>query len=178
MRSLLALTVVSVIGMGCQQESTAPEAAPTAAAENLPSDALGQHGATLRLAVVEDGADFAVVELSYHPAPDAALPRVAELWLKTGAGLAYESSEARSAVTAAGKTLVVQAKEEGIRSVVFSAQSLETMNAGPIGRYRFKKTDGERFVEVVGKMPTFAPPEANLGVMLPERLMVGGKVTE
>ncbi|MFT5433136.1 MAG: hypothetical protein ACI9OJ_003841, partial [Myxococcota bacterium] len=113
----LALVLIS----GCQTADEQSQA-PTSAA-----DETTQAGATLRLSVVEQTGDSAhargtvIVDLSYHPDAEAIAPRIAEVWLAHSPSLTYVSSEALAATTAAGKTLVVQAKAGAeLRTLLYS----------------------------------------------------------
>jgi hypothetical protein len=140
-----------------------------------PAPAPGQAGATLQLAVVQQDGGSVVVEVSYHPDADAERPRVAELWLGHSPSLKLLASEARDAVTAAGKTLVVQDKgEEGLRTIVYSSSNLDRVQGGAIARYQFLvEGPGPHWVDLLERMPLFAPMEANIGIMLPARLAIG-----
>ena len=174
----LSGALLVVAALGCQEaptSSTTPAVAPDPAAAGLPDDALGKTGATLALSVAEQGPGYVLVDLVFNPAPGTALPRVAEVWLAHGPGMAYESVTALDATVKSGKTLVAQPKENGeVRTILYSAGSLATIQAGSIARYRFKVAeDGSPlWLEVKERMPTFAPVEANTGIMLPPRLQI------
>jgi hypothetical protein len=171
----LLLCLTALLALGACQSDEAPEAeAPAPAASGLPDDALAAGGATLRLTVVERKAGSVLVDLGYYPGEEAALPRAAEVWLSHGPGLQYVSSEPLKATAASGKSLVVQPREGGkVRSIVYSTANLDTLQPGPVARYRFEVlSEGPLWLEVERRMPTFAPAEANQGILLPDRLQI------
>ncbi|MGM0577191.1 MAG: hypothetical protein ACQEXJ_15810 [Myxococcota bacterium] len=177
-RILLRLALVlalAVAAAGCDKPvdvggSTGDEATPEETTEPLDPTP------TLALSLVERSGDEVVVELTYNPPEGVEGPRTAELWLHHSDGLAFEAAEAQAALEAAGKRLVVQQKDGGeLRTIVFSTTDPSRVGGGPLVRYHFRaEGGGAATVELLERMPVFAPSAANRGLHLPEPLVVGG----
>jgi len=130
----------------------------------------------LSLSLVEESDGVVTVELLYARPPDAAGPRMMELFLRPSDGLKYLSGKPLSAVEKAGKQLVLQEQENGdVRTVVFATTNLDRLASGPLVRYRFSLTSGSgAAVEMVDRRPVFAPAEADT-VTLGKPLRIGGR---
>jgi len=133
---------------------------------------------TVGLALVEERADRVVVDLWYTPAEGVPGPRAVELWLRIPAGLDYLGADPGEAVTAAGKTLVDQPRDDGeLRLVAYGTASLERVAAGRLATLRFAvdpQASGPQAIEVLDRMPMFAPADANAQLSLPGPLVIGG----
>ena len=169
-----AAVLVAACLSGCERardETPAPVEEKAAAVAEVDSSA------TLALTVVEQTADEVVVELRHNPRADKPQPRVMELHLRLSENLSYVSATAGAAATTAQKELVVQPKEGGVlRTMIFSAQSLERLGEGALVRFRLSKTSAAPArVELLDKMPVFAPPEANEGLLLADPLEIAGQ---
>lgn len=176
---LLFTFALAMLLVGCQQDEAAEPAEPATSQPASTADKSTQPLGplpTLALQVAERTGDAVVVDLVYAPDDGAEGPRAVELWMTHSSHLTYESATPLAAVEAAGKTLVVQPKEGAeLRTILYSAASLETIGAGPLVRYRFRVTKpGAATVEIMERMPIFAPAAANQGLMLPKPLVVGG----
>ena len=170
---LLPLLLVGLVAcVGAPEGGVVPEKGESgSSARALPQGAT----AMLSLTVTEQGAEHVVVEVRYDRAADATGPRMMELLLRPSDGLAYVSSEALASVTGADKQLVVQEQEGAtLRTVVFATTNTNRLGPGPIARYRFKRTGaGGTAVEFIESRPVFAPPEADVGLVLGKPVTAG-----
>ena len=135
----------------------APELEPAAA------------GATLFLTAT-DAPGGLTVDVHFRRREQLEGPRAAEIWLKTNGSLRFSGSSPGAAANAAGKTVVAQAKPDGeVRLVLFATGNLDRLDSGVLARLTFERTaPGPADVELLAKMPVFAPPETNEGVILGE----------
>lgn len=180
MRHLLviALLASSCALLACQDtsapSSTAPAPPSSVTTADPVTEPLGPHP-TVQLTLVERTDTSVTIDVIYAPDAQMANPRNVELWLRPSEALVYRSSTALDATEAAGKTLVVQPKADGtLRTIVYSA-SLDRLGAGPVARLEFDlKGTGAATLELLPKLPIFAPAEANVGLMLPDTLVVTG----
>jgi hypothetical protein len=131
-------------------------------------------GATLALTIVEQSSEEVVVELRHQPREGEALPRLMELHLRLSDNLSLLSASRGAAAEAVGKDLVVKEKEGNVlRALLFSAQNVKRLGEGELARFRLKRSDtGSAKVELLDKMPVFAPPEANEGLLLADPLEI------
>ena len=132
--------------------------------------------ASLALTVREQTDSEIAIDLRYLRRQDQAGPRVAEIHLRHSPGLELQASRAGSAATLAGKEVVVQPTEDGVlRTVLYSTTSLDRLDSGVIATYRFARTGGGAArIELLPRLPVFAPAEANQGVLLGETLEIAG----
>ncbi|PKN56104.1 MAG: hypothetical protein CVU56_17870 [Deltaproteobacteria bacterium HGW-Deltaproteobacteria-14] len=156
---------------GCAE----PVAGPAATAVDGPPS----FDTTLGLQLVERTASRAVVDLWYAPTEGQAGPRAMELWLRLPGGVTLASADAGEAATAAGKTLVAQAHENHeLRLVIYGTASLDRVAAGRLASLRLDVTApgpaGSLQLELLDRLPIFAPAEANSGLRLPPPLALGG----
>jgi len=179
---LYTLLIVGVsFTAGCGEEPPAQSAGepPEIAAD--PTASIDVDGPTLRLLEVPAEAlelpqGQMAVDLLYHPSEGDVGPRVVELWLGVGSGLAFESAEPLDAVTRSGKLLVARSTDEGVRLVVLSTSDLSPLEAGPVSRLLFSRTgSGAMTVSIQERMPIFAPVESNVGLSLPDMLTLVGE---
>ena len=178
MNKLISLLCAAAIWLpvaasGCAE----PVAGPAATAVDGPPS----FDTTLGLQLVERTANRAVVDLWYAPAEGQAGPRAMELWLRLPDGVTLASAEAGEAATAAGKTLVAQAHEGNeLRLVIYGTASLDRVAAGRIASLQLNVDDtiagaaGPVQLELLDRLPIFAPAEANVGLLLPAPLVIGG----
>lgn len=176
-KTLLCLTLlgplVSMAVAGCGSGG-APEPGGDAppAVESPGSGA----GVTLSLALRQEDAASAVVEVGYARSPGREGPRVMEVHLGLPSGVTLAASEPLDAARAAGKQVVVQTEPEGrLRVVVFSPTSLERVDSGPLVRLALQRAPGAAgAVSFLPELPVFAPLETNEGVVFGEPVTVGG----
>jgi hypothetical protein len=137
------------------------------------SSPIDEDGTTLRLEQVMDPEGRLLVDLSYHPSEGAVPPRMVEIWLGMGSGLAFESGSPGGAVTSSGKLFVAREEETGIRVVILSTSDLTPLPSGSLGRLVFRRDGpGSASVSILERMPIFAPQPANLGLSLPPMLQL------
>ncbi len=166
----LVVALLSVLSACAQVDPASAPSAPTEPALDL-SKSIDEDGATLRLEQVMDPEGRLLVDLSYHPSEGAVPPRVVEIWLGVGSGLAFESGSALEAVTSSGKLFVARAEETGVRVVILSTSDLTPIPAGSLGRLVFRRDGaGPASVSILERMPIFAPQSANQGLSLPPML--------
>ena len=174
-RILLSGTVIAAMALtaSCERASQAGQETNTPAEQaKAPDEAHGT--ATLALSVAEQTPSEVVVELRHQPRAGDPLPRMMELHLSLSDNLSLVSATKGPAAEAVAKDLVVLEKDGHVlRTVLFSAQNLERLGEGVLARYRLKRGDsGPARVEILNKMPVFAPPEANKGLLLAEPLEI------
>ena len=168
---LVAAVTLSVVCTAACERAGKSTPAP---AEQGKAPAEVHTSATLALTVVEQTAEEVVLELRHHPRADSPLPRMMELHLRLTDNLKLVSATKGAAAEAVAKELVVQEKADHVlRTVLFSAQNLDLLGDGVLARYRLARTDAKPAkVELMNKMPVFAPPAANEGFLLPDPLEI------
>ncbi len=177
-RQMLALLLLLPLAAGCIGDDPAGTTAPTDPPPH--ASAIEAGGPTLSLVALDVGegsGDLVTLELRYNRREGQEGPRAAEIWLKHSAGLAFESAEALAAATDAGKTVHAQARPDGeLRLVVYGTATLDRLGSGPLARLHFRRGDaaGPHTVEILARMPIFAPAEVNQGVHLAPQLVVEG----
>ncbi len=132
---------------------------------------------TLSFEVVSQSAAELVVDLHYRVPDGQEGPRAAELWLSHSASVSLAASEPLAAADRADKQVIVQPRAgDELRVVLLSTTSLARLASGPLVRLRFALTDPAAGVrlELLERMPLFAPAEANRGVRLPDPLVLEG----
>jgi hypothetical protein len=164
------------IGAGVASCAGAPDDAPSGPANDAASGApIESRAATFSLRAVARSGEWLDVALDYRRGDGQAGPRAAELWLSHSADLTFEDAQPLAAVQAAGKRLVVQQAAAGeLRLVIFGTQDLTRLDTGPVGRLRFLRASaGPARLELLARIPFFAPDEANEGVVLPDAVSFG-----
>jgi hypothetical protein len=133
-------------------------------------------GATLSLRHAAMAGSVATVDLVYAHAADQPTPRVAEIMIAFDVtALAWEGSEALAAAELSDKQVVVQDKGGVLRIVIFSAENVTSLDSGPLVRLHFRRLgDTPATLSFADHQPTFAPPEANVGVVLGPPLVIEG----
>ncbi len=168
--TLLAAFASFVLATGCQPG--AGESSSEASSLVPPPAA----GATLSLqrAIVNEA--LITVDLHYARAADQPAPRVAEIRVEyDAAALAWEGFDALDAATAANKQVVVQDKDGSLRVILFAADNTATLDSGPLARLHFRRlSDTAAALSFMDHQPTFAPPEANAGLVLGPPLVIEG----
>jgi len=170
-RSITLLVSFLVVLSACAEvQESSVSSAPSEPALDL-SAPIDEDGTTLRLEQVMDPQGRLVVDLSYHPSEGAVPPRMVEIWLGMGSGLAFESGMAGEAVTNAGKLFVAREEEAGVRVVILSTSDLTPLSTGSLGRLVFRRDgSGPASVSILERLPIFAPQTANEGLSLPPML--------
>jgi hypothetical protein len=143
-----------------------------------PPDAPAPFAPALLLRASDVSADHATIDVVYERPADRAGPRAAEIHLRASPDLHLVASEPLDATRAAGKHLVVQARDDGVlRAIVYSTADLRTLGPGGLVRLRFDRAGaGDAVIELLDRRPVFAPAEADEGLALPPplRLTEGG----
>ena len=168
----LVVALLSVLSACAEVQAPSASSAPTEQALDL-SKSIDEDGTTLRLEQVMDPEGRLLVDLSYYPSEGAVSPRMVEIWLGVGSGLAFESGSALEAVTNSGKLFVAREEEMGVRVVILSTSDLTPLPAGPLGRLVFRREgSGAASVSILERLPIFAPQTANVGLSLPPMLQL------
>ena len=145
--------------------STCDAVGPAAPAAQPATDA--PQAETLALREGPAAGDRVTVDLLYARRDGQVAPRMMELWLEVGPGLAWAGATALDAVEAAGKELVVQPSDGALRVIVFASSNTTTLDSGGLARLAFRPTGaGAATVALVAQLPVFAPASANDGLLL------------
>jgi hypothetical protein len=157
-------------GIACQPGT--PASTTPGSGGFVPPDA----GATLSLhqAIVNDG--IVTVDLLYARAADQPAPRVAEIRVEyAAAALSWEGFDALDAAGAADKQVVVQDKKGSLRVLLFATDNTAALDSGGLARLHFKRlSHAPTSLSFMDHQPTFAPPEANAGLVLGPPLVIEG----
>lgn len=165
----VALAALALGASGCAE----PEGGSAAVAADGPPS----FDTTLGLQLVAHSADSAVIDLWYAPDEGQPGPRAMELWLRLPDTATLAAAEIGEAATAAGKTLVAQPQgDHDLRLVIYGTASLDRVAGGRLATLRLTlATPGPATVELLERLPIFAPAEANTGLRLPPPLVIGGE---
>ena len=168
------MILVTAVVAGCQQNAAPPTSATP---DKAATTTLGPVSEEPSVALVarEEGENV-VVDVTFRANAKREGPRVAELWLRYDAGLAFDQAEAGAAATSAGKQLIAQTPETGmVRLALFATGNLTRIGSGVLARVTFHRTaPGAQSVVLVDKRPVFAPADTDLGVLLGPAAVVGG----
>jgi hypothetical protein len=157
---LIIATVTAALAFGCTESDSGP-ATPKAAPQVDETATLSLQATTAAI----DGQLTA--QLRFTRTADEG-PRIAEIWLRHSPDVVFLSATAGDATSRVQKQLVAQVQDDGmVRLIVFSAQNTERIDSGNLANITFSVvSDGPAQIEIVDKMPVFAPPPSNAGLLL------------
>ncbi len=106
-----------------------------------------------------------VLELSYVRATKAEGPRVVELFIRHSQNLSFESVTPGEAAAAAGKEVIVQAKDpQTLRVLLFSSSNTQSLDTGALATIHLDRNLGKARAEILLDKPLFAPQSAQDGL--------------
>lgn len=113
------------------------------------------------------------VHVDFERSPQAAGPRIAELYIEHSENMQWVDATAGPAAVASNKTVLGQAKSNGrVRVIVYSA-SAEQLESGRIASLRFEGTgDGPFTVRLSDDNQIFAPVEANGNLLVGDAVVI------
>jgi hypothetical protein len=157
--------------LACQHAPTTSDEPAAATEAALPDD-----GTTLSLRLASLTDQGAAVDLLFVLPADQPAPRVAEIVIAYDTdALAWEGAEGLSAVQAADKQVVVQDQGDKLRVVLYAADNTTRLDSGALARLHFTRRAAEAAtLSFTDHQPLFAPPEANVGVVLGPPLVIEG----
>lgn len=103
--------------------------------------------------------------LSYVRGEKVEGPRVVELFIRHSGNLSFESVTPGDAATAAGKDVIVQAKDpQTLRVLLFSSSNTTSLESGTLATIHLSRVYGKARAEILLDKPMFAPQSAQDGL--------------